>query len=148
MNYHLYRSDTKLKNECDHREVTKVHNLTLERLNVFMPMFAVGLEAGEVHLFPTWCDVSSGIIGVAAYINKDMFYLVVSTDNINDDEIVTQWFNQLHDKEMELKVLEHITAEEVKAQMNKCFDETDNYEIYLNRAHELMRCHYVEVKNE
>lgn len=147
MNYHVYRSDTTVKNACDHREVYKVHNIDAARLMELMPLFGVGIAAGKVHLFPAWRDVASGIIGVAAFLSRDAFYLVVSTDNKDDDEIVTTWFTQLHNKEMELKVLESITDLDVAAQLAACFDETDNYEIYLNKAHDLYRCHYVEVCN-
>lgn len=144
MNYHVYRSDTTVKNGCDHREVSKVHNMDADNLALLMPLFGVGIQKGEVKLFPAWCDVASGIIGVAAYMAKDAFYLVVSTDNSDDDEIVLTWFTQLHDKEMGLTVLETISSLEVALQLGICFDETDNYEIYLNKAHDLYRCHYVE----
>lgn len=145
MNYHIYRSNTTVKNEVDHRTVSKLHNIQQAELMKYMPLFDVGVATGKVHLFPAWCDVASGIIGVAAFINKDAFYLVVSTDNSNDDEIVETWFTQLHDKEMALTVLESISDLDVIAQLVACYDETDNYEIYLNKAHDLYRCHYVEV---
>lgn len=148
MNFHIYRSDTTVKNEIDHREVQKHHNITAAQFSELMPMFGVGLELGKIHLSPAWVEVASGIIGVAAYIDKDAFYLVATTDNSDDDEIVTTWFNQLHDKEMGLTVLETITKAEIKAQLEKCFDETDNYEIYLNKAHDLYRCHYVETEQK
>jgi hypothetical protein len=144
MNYHIYRSDTKIKNGCDHREVSKFHNIDAKELVSIMPMFGVGIEKGEVNLFPAWCDVANGVIGVAAYYAEDAFYLVVSTDNSDDDEIVITWFAQLHDKEMGLTVLETIGSLEVALQLAGCFEETDNYEIYLNKAHDLYRCHYVE----